>query len=62
MIPFLVVFAPCIAVAVAAWTRIDAETPGVRLVGAALFGVAVGSPISLFVWLPLVALIWRWVA
>jgi hypothetical protein len=60
MFAALVVFAPCIAVAAWTWRyRSDefAEGPGMRLVGSALWGLVVGSPISLVVWLPLLAVL-----
>ena len=58
MLAFLVVFGPCLAVA--GWTyryRSDefADGPGMRLAGSALWGLVVGAPLSLFVWLPVVA-------
>ena len=64
MIPLLVVFAPCLAIA--AWTYLRSElatlSPVPRVAGSAMWGLCLGSPISLFVWLPLVALVWGPVA
>lgn len=65
MFAALVVFAPCLAVAVWTWHyRSDefADGPGMRLAGSAMWGLVVGAPLSLFVWLPLVAVLFGPVA